>query len=82
MHLPPLIDKIAQRLSPQLNPLCEPIVEHADRSHGTGPCPTVVRGAGVFSPGWYYQPGLKVILAGTKAFSPSLGDAPGIKINL
>lgn len=36
MHLPPLIDKIAQRLSPQLNPLCEPIVEHADRSHGRG----------------------------------------------
>ena len=27
-----------------------------------GPCPTVVRGAGIFSPGWYYQPGLKVYL--------------------
>ena len=25
-----------------------------------GPCPTVVRGARIFSPGWYYQPGLKV----------------------
>ena len=22
-----------------------------------GPCPTVVRVAGIFSPGWYYQPG-------------------------
>ena len=39
-----------------------------------GFCPTVVRGAGIFSPGWYYQPGL--IPAGTKAFSPGLGDAP------
>ena len=27
-----------------------------------GPCPTVVRGVGIFSPGWYYQPGLKVYL--------------------
>ena len=44
-------------------------------------------GTKTFSPGWYYQPGLKVqsrlvIPAGTKAFSPGLGDAPGIKINL
>ena len=49
-----------------------------------GSCPTVVRGAGIFSPGWYYQLGLKVtrlvIPAGTKAFSPGLGDAPGLKI--
>ena len=27
-----------------------------------GPYPMVVRGAGIFSPGWYYQPGLKVYL--------------------
>ena len=27
-----------------------------------GPCPTVVRGAGIFSPGWYYQPGLKLLV--------------------
>ena len=48
-------------------------------SPGTkGSCPTVVRGAGIFSPGWYYQPGLKVNLGNGK----SLSDAPGIKINL
>ena len=27
-----------------------------------GSCPTVVRGTGIFSLGWYYQPGLKVNL--------------------
>ena len=41
---------------------------------------------GPFSPGWYYQPGLKVPAqrssAETKAFSPGLGYAPGIKINI